>query len=220
MKKFFIVYGHYDDKSFNAAIKNTFIDGALEAGHKVDLLDLYKENFNPIFAGEEPGPEILDHRKRIEDCDAIVFIAPVWNFRMPAILEGWIDRVLAPPWAFSFKQLIGNYGYPNGNLSDKKAIIFCTYGSPRFAVTTFFLNLPIRRLKRGVFHICGIRNILYKRYFAVPFVEEKRRKKFLEDMAMPFFSLTVLHPMTFTLIRFLFINSSTIFNCCISLLPK
>ena len=46
MKKFFIVYGHYDDKSFNAAIKNTFIDGALEAGHKVDLLDLYKEKFN------------------------------------------------------------------------------------------------------------------------------------------------------------------------------
>ena len=181
MKKFFIVYGHYDDKSFNAAIKNKFIDGALEVGHKVDLLDLYKENFNPIFAGEEPGPEILDHRKRIEDCDAIVFIAPIWNFRMPAIVEGWIDRVLAPPWAFSFKQLIGNYGYPNGNLSDKKGIIFCTYGSPRFAVTTFFLNLPIRRLKRGVFHICGIRNILYKRYFAVPFVEEKRRKKFLED---------------------------------------
>ena len=103
MKKFFIVYGHYDDKSFNAAIKNKFIDGALEAGHKVDLLDLYKENFNPIFAGEEPGPEILDHRKRIEDCDVIVLIAPIWNFRMPAILEGWIDRVLAPPWAFSFK---------------------------------------------------------------------------------------------------------------------
>jgi NAD(P)H dehydrogenase (quinone) len=44
MKKFFIVYGHYDDKSFNAAIKNTFIEGALEAGYKVDLLDLYKDN--------------------------------------------------------------------------------------------------------------------------------------------------------------------------------
>ena len=100
MKKFFIVYGHYDDKSFNAAIKNTFIDGALEAGHKVDLLDLYKEKFNPVFAGEEPGPEILDHQKRIEDCDVIVFIAPIWNFRMPAIFEGWIDRVIAPPWAF------------------------------------------------------------------------------------------------------------------------
>ena len=111
-----------------------------------------------------------------------LLIAPIWNFRMPAILEGWIDKVLAPPWAFTFKQLVGNYGYPQGNLGNKKAIIFCTYGSPRLAITTFFLNLPIRRLKRGVFHICGIKSILYKRYFAVPFVADKVRKKFLKDV--------------------------------------
>ena len=158
MKKIFIIYGHYDDKSFNAANKDKFIDGALEAGHQVDLLDLYKENFNPVFAGEEPDQIVLNHRKRIEKCNVIVLIAPIWNFRMPAIVEGWIDKVLAPPWAFSFKRLVGNFGYPQGKVKDKKAIIFCTYGSPRLAVTTFFLNLPIRRLKRGVFHICGIFN--------------------------------------------------------------
>ena len=109
-------------------------------------------------------------------------VAPIWNFRMPAILEGWIDKVLSPPWAFRFKKLIGNYGYPQGNLSGKKAVIFCTYGSPRFAVATFFLNMPVRRLKRGIFYICGITNILYRRYFAVPFVSEKKRKEFLEDV--------------------------------------
>ena len=61
-------------------------------------------------------------------------------------------------------------------------LVFCTYGSPRLAITTFFLNLPIRRLKRGVFHMCGIYNINYRRYFAVPFVSEEKRKKFLEDV--------------------------------------
>ena len=114
--------------------------------------------------------------------DTIVLIAPIWNFRMPAIVEGWIDKVLAPPWAFKFKQLWGNYGYPIGNLRQKKAIIFCTYGSPRLAITTFFLNLPIRRLKRGVFHMCGIYNIVYRRYFAVPFVSDAKREEFLEDV--------------------------------------
>ena len=93
-----------------------------------------------------------------------------------------IDKVLAPPWAFTFKQLWGNYGYPIGNLYKKKAIIFCTYGSPRLAITTFFLNLPIRRLKRGVFHMCGIYDIVYRRYFAVPFVNDKKREKFLADV--------------------------------------
>ena len=87
-----------------------------------------------------------------------------------------------PPWAFQFKKVIGFYGYPVGKLKNKRAIIFNAYGSPRFATVLFFLNLPIRRLKRGVFHICGIRNILYKRYFAVPFVEDKVRKNFLKDV--------------------------------------
>ena len=182
VKKYFIIYGHYDDKSFNAAIRDEFMSAASNAGHSVDLVDLYKEKFDPVFAGEDPGIDVLNQRNIIENCDTKVLIAPIWNFRMPAIVEGWIDKVLAPPWAFSFKQLVGNYGYPQGNLKDKRAIIFCTYGSPRLAITTFFLNLPIRRLKRGVFHICGIKNILYKRYFAVPFVSKNKRKKFLEDV--------------------------------------
>ena len=176
MKKVFLIYGHYNDGSFNAAIKDTFISTAKQKGHIVDCVDLYKEKFNPVFAGEEPDQVVLDHRKRIEKCDVIALIAPIWNFRMPAIVEGWIDKVLAPPWAFTFKKLVGNYGYPLGKLKNKKAVIFCTYGSPRLAITTFFLNLPIRRLKRGVFHICGIYNINYRRYFAVPFVTDKKRK--------------------------------------------
>ena len=101
---------------------------------------------------------------------------------MPAILEGWIDKILAPPWAFTFKKLVGNYGYPVGNLKGKKAIIFCTYGSPQFAIRTFFLNMPTKRLRRGVFNICGINDVIYKRYFSVPFVSDKKRKKFLEDV--------------------------------------
>ena len=182
MSKAFLVYGHYNEKSFNAAIKNTFIETATKNGHIVDCVDLYKENFNPVFAGEQPNATVLDHRKRIEDSDIVVLVAPIWNFRMPAILEGWIDKVLAPPWAFTFKKLFGNYGYPVGNLKGKKAIVFCTYGSPRFAIKTIFLNMPTKRLRRGVFNICGITDVVYKRYFAVPFVTEKKRKEFLEDV--------------------------------------
>ena len=105
MKKIFVVYGHYDDKSFNASIKDTFIKTVKENGNEVDFLDLYKEKFDPVFAGGKPDDVVLDHRKRIEDTDIIVLIAPIWNFRMPAIVEGWIDKVLAPPWAFRFKKL-------------------------------------------------------------------------------------------------------------------
>ena len=182
MSSIFLVYSHYNNNSFNAAIKNTFIKTAEEEGHSVDVVDLYKEKFDPVFYGQEPDEEVLSHRKRIEKSDVIVLIAPIWNFRMPAILEGWIDKVLAPPWAFSFRKIFGNYGYPIGKLIGKKAIVFCTYGSPQFAIRTFFLNMPTKRLRRGVFNICGITDVIYKRYFAVPFVSDEKRKKFLEDV--------------------------------------
>jgi|TARA_Y100000994_G_scaffold188782_1_gene157690 NAD(P)H dehydrogenase (quinone) len=182
MTKVFMVYGHYNDQSFNSAIKDTFIETANINGHSVDVVDLYKEKFDPVFKGEKPDEIILDHRKRIEQADVITLVAPIWNFRMPAILEGWIDKVLAPPWAFSFKTIFGNYGYPVGNLTGKKAIVFCTYGSPQFAIRTFFLNMPTKRLRRGVFNICGIKDVIYKRYFAVPFVSDNKRKKFLDDV--------------------------------------
>ena len=181
-KKIFLVYSHYSDDSFNAAIRDTFIKSLEDKGHEVDCVDLYKEKFNPVFAGEKPDDVVLNHRDRIEKSDVISIIAPIWNFRLPAIAEGWIDKVLVPPWAFTFKKLVGNYGYPIGNLKGKKAVIFCTYGSPQFAIRTFFLNMPTKRLKRGVFNLCGIRDIVYKRFFSVPFVSDEKRKKFLNEV--------------------------------------
>ena len=139
MTKIFLVYGHYNEKSFNASIRDTFIEAANENGNEVDCVDLYKEKFNPVFAGEKPDEVVIDHQRRIEKSDVIVLVAPIWNFRMPAIVEGWMDKVLAPPWAFKFKKLFGNYGYPVGNLKGKRAIIFCTYGSP---VSYTHLTLP------------------------------------------------------------------------------
>ena len=49
MKKVFLVYGHYNDKSFNSAIKDNFIKSARENGHLVECIDLYKEKFNPVY---------------------------------------------------------------------------------------------------------------------------------------------------------------------------
>ena len=66
MKKIFLVYGHYNEKSFNAAIRDTFIATAKSKGHQVDFVDLYKEKFNPVFAGEKPDEVVIDHQNRID----------------------------------------------------------------------------------------------------------------------------------------------------------
>ena len=182
MSKIFIIYGHYDEKSFHAAILKTFLEECKKLGHFVDLVDLYKDKFNPVWSGEKHTAEIYDYRDRISNAEVLVMIAPIWNFRMPAIVEGFIDKVLAPPFAYRFKKIWGTYGYSQGNLTDKKAIIFCGYGAPRFAIELFFQNLPFRRLKAGVLKMCGIKDITYRRYFAVPFVSDDKRKKYLQDV--------------------------------------
>ena len=52
-------------------------------------------------------------------------ISPCYNLRATAILENWIDLTLAPKWFFSFKRLVGNWGYPvAGAMKDKKAIMY------------------------------------------------------------------------------------------------
>ena len=60
MKKIFLVYGHYNDNSFNAAIRDEFVKQSELNGNKVDIIDLYKEQFAPDFAGEEPDQEVLN----------------------------------------------------------------------------------------------------------------------------------------------------------------
>jgi len=37
MKKIFVIYGHYNNKSFTCAIKDTFIEEAKKNGHEIDL---------------------------------------------------------------------------------------------------------------------------------------------------------------------------------------
>ncbi len=42
--------------------------------------------------------------------------------------------------------------------------------------------MPTKRLKRGVFNLCGITEIIYKRFFSVPFVSDEKRHQFLEEV--------------------------------------
>ncbi len=93
MKKIFLVYGHYNEKSFNAAIRDTFVKTAKENGNEIDFVDLYKEKFNPVFAGEKPDDIVIDHQRRIEKSDVIVLVAPIWNFWNYCIVKLDFERI-------------------------------------------------------------------------------------------------------------------------------
>ncbi len=178
-KRIFIVYGHHNTKkSFNQAVRDTFIDECNKIGHKIDLINLHDEKPIPFFNGSSPSEQIVDYRKRLEQSDVMFMISPCYNLRASAILENFIDICLAPKWFFAFKRVVGNWGYPvAGAMKNKLAIMSMSYGGNIFSIQTWFQNMPFRRIKAGVLKLGGMK-IKYLRFYEVlPGMKEEKFEK-------------------------------------------
>ena len=183
-KRIFIVYGHHNSKkSFNQSIRDTFIEECKKNGHKIDLINLHDEKPIPFYNGSPPSEQILDYRQRLEKSDVMFMISPCYNLRASAILENFIDICLAPKWFFSFKKVVGNWGYPvAGAMKNKLAIMSMSYGGNIFSIQTWFQNMPFRRIKAGVLKLGGMK-IKYLRFYEVlPGMKEIIFKKHMEKV--------------------------------------
>ena len=183
-KRIFIVYGHHNVKeSFNASIRDTFIDEAKKIGHQIDLINLHEEKPLDFYNGSPPNEQVLNYRERLEKCDVMFMISPCYNLRASAILENWIDLVLAPKWFFAFKRVVGNWGYPvAGVMKGKLAIMSMSYGGNIFSIQTWFQNMPFRRIKAGVLKLGGMK-IKYLRFYEVlPGMKEEKFAKHMEKV--------------------------------------
>lgn len=97
-----VILAHPDPKSFNAAIANTYCDAVHQYGQRTVLRDLYRMNFNPVLAiTEMPGkpgfhaaPDVQAEIETLQGSDAFVFISPIWFGMPPAMMKGYVDRVI------------------------------------------------------------------------------------------------------------------------------
>lgn len=99
------VYCHPLDDSFHAAIRHDALAGLADAGHSVDLLDLYAEGFDPVLTAvrrrdyHDPTRNRANNRAyvdRLMAAEALVIQFPTWSFGPPAMLKGWFDRMFGP----------------------------------------------------------------------------------------------------------------------------
>ena len=177
--KICLIFGHHNTAdSFNAAVRDTFIEEAVSQGHEVDLINLFEEKQQlPFYRSDinPPPKEVLDYRKRLERADAMFLMGACHNLRMNIIIENWVDWVLHPKWFFSYKSVLPeskffkNYGYPvPGAMKGKIGIISITYGGPLISYFrfSFFANIPFKRIKKSVFQLGGMKT-KYLRFFSV-----------------------------------------------------
>jgi len=97
-----VILSHPDPESFNHSVAKTYCDAVRFAGQDVVLRDLYELGFDPVLkAIERPGPrhphplrDVADELEIIRRSDVFVLVYPIWFGSAPAMLKGYVDRVL------------------------------------------------------------------------------------------------------------------------------
>jgi NAD(P)H dehydrogenase (quinone) len=183
-----IILGHPDNKSFNHAIANTCRNHLLELGHTVFFHDLCAENFNPMLpAIEIPNngtidPVIQGYCDEISSSDGIIIIHPNWWGQPPAILKGWIDRVLRPGVAYKFLEGDNGEGVPVGLLKAQFAIVFNTSNTSEERENKLFLD-PLETIwKNCIFDLCGVKNVYRKMFRIVVTSTPEERRSWLSEV--------------------------------------
>ncbi|WP_372619594.1 NAD(P)H-dependent oxidoreductase [Falsiroseomonas sp.] len=178
------LYAHPLPESFHAAIRDAAREGLREAGHEVDLCDLYAEGFNPVLSAEErrgyhdvPANRapVEAHVERLERAEALVLSFPTWCFGLPAILKGWMDRVLLPGVSFVIED-----GVARPNLQHiRKVAGISTYGRPRW--TALFMGDPPRKAVTRYFRVItgGAARVEYHALYDMNRADAARRAAFL-----------------------------------------
>ncbi len=183
-----VILAHPRMGSFNHAIANTVVNTLRENRHEVYYHDLYAEKFNPVLPVEEIPKDalipldILTHCNEIAGADGIVIVHPNWWGQPPAILKGWIDRVIRPGVAYEFLEGDSGEGVPDGLLKAKTAIVFNTADTPEEREKQVFGD-PLENIwKDCIFDFCGIKNFHRKTYGVMVTSSLEQRQSWLRDV--------------------------------------
>ncbi|RJQ75683.1 flavodoxin family protein [Pseudonocardiaceae bacterium YIM PH 21723] len=148
------VLAHPEGRSLNSALHRDGVAALTEAGHHVEVSDLYAMKWNPVVDRDDfesvtderlhvakassdavdtgtLSPDIRAEQAKLDRADLVVLQFPLWWFGPPAILKGWIDRVFVRGYAYGLPDpdRPGRFRtYGDGGLAGKRALAVVTIG--------------------------------------------------------------------------------------------
>lgn len=201
--KVFLLFAHPEPHSFNGALYRTARDTLAEAGHEVRTSELYAMQFNPVsgrhnftsvkdaayykqqveetHASEVGGfaPDVEAELQKIEWCDLMIWQFPLWWFGLPAIVKGWVDRVLVMGRAYGYGKI-----FDKGVFRGKRAMLSFTTGGPQeaFQPGGFLGDLHgiVRPIQRGMLAFCGFDVLAPQPSFGPTRASDEERRHMLE----------------------------------------
>jgi NAD(P)H dehydrogenase (quinone) len=174
-----IVYAHEELHSFNAAMKNLAVSSLEEAGHSVVVSDLYQMKFKAVADGEDflerrdksclnrqveekaaaelgtLAHDIVVEQQKLLAADLVILQFPLWWFGLPAMLKGWVDRVMTMGFAYG-----GGLRYDQGGLKGRRAMLALTTGGPEPAYAEHGISGAMDQvlfpIQHGILYFCGL----------------------------------------------------------------
>lgn len=199
-----IVHAHPEPQSFTAALRDQARSTLEAQGHQVQVSDLYAMNWNPVasaadFASRD-NPDYLvyalEQRLGVKNqsiaadiqaeldkllwADLLILNFPVFWFSVPAMLKGWIDRVLVSGVCYGGKRF-----YDQGGLAGKKALVTLTLGGREHMFGEGAIHGPLqdmlRPLLRGTLAYVGYDVLEPFVAWHVPYISQEARQAFLHS---------------------------------------
>lgn len=186
--KHLIIFAHPNGQdSFNRSILDRTLNASRSLKVETQVRDLYQLNFDPVISwtelqGANQGitpAEIREEHQLIHKADLITLVYPLWWMGFPAILKGYLDRVLSHGFAYKTED-----GQSVGLLQGKKMQQFITIGSNVEKYQQLGIDKSLRDcLVDGLFNFCGITDIQHKFFGDIHIIDDKVRQQMLEDVA-------------------------------------
>jgi len=218
--KVFIVHAHHEPHSFNAALTRLAQDVLTEAGHVVQISDLYAMKFDPVsdrrnftsvknpdylkqqmeeqYATETSSfaPDIAAELEKLDWCDVLIFQFPLWWFSLPAILKGWVDRVFAMGAVYG-----GGKWYDQGQFQGRRAMLSVTTGGGPGIYSPMGLNGDINQIlypiNHGILRFVGFDVLPPFIAYGVSRAGDDGRSNYLDEYRQRLLTLDATPPITY-----------------------
>jgi NAD(P)H dehydrogenase (quinone) len=185
MKTHLIIYAHPSERSLSNQLKNTLVQRSAEMNYQPVVRDLYAMAFNPVLSpndlqqlksGQTPN-DIAIEQAYLKDAELVTLIFPLWWAGFPAIVKGYIDRVLS--YGFAYKA--GANGV-EGLLKGKKVVLFTSMGNSLEQYEEKNLFEAFRHtLGHEIFTFCGMEVIHHQFFPQVPDASSDEREAMVEE---------------------------------------
>jgi len=181
MKNILIINGHPDKESYNYAISSAYYKGTVESDANVKSLNLIdlKFNLNLQYGYRKRTtlePDLIDAQEKLKWANHIVWIYPVWWGSIPAIMKGFLDRVLLP--GFAFKKREGSVWWDK-YFTGKTSRIICTLDQPPWYYKFINRSPSHYAMKKLTLNFIGIKSVKITTIGPLRLSTDEFRKKWL-----------------------------------------